>query len=238
MKGSQQLVAYIADDLLSGRRRVGDHLPAERELADELGISRSSVREGLSVLNALGMLSVGVGSGPLAGTRLNPDPGAALGMLLKIQVASTHVPVQEVVDLRVLLETHAVTAVAATVKSFRSKGLDSSSVLNNRIDELLHAMDAPNISPLDFHKIDVEFHLALVGHTGTVLINALMNGLRDAVSSYVMEGLLRLHDWPSEAALLQREHRAIVASIRAGHVSHAANLVENHIRGFHKRTFG
>ena len=46
-----------------GELRVGDKLPSERELAARHGISRPSVREGLRVLNALGLIRSSTGSG-------------------------------------------------------------------------------------------------------------------------------------------------------------------------------
>ena len=54
---------FVRQEVLAGALRPGDKLPTERELAAQLDISRNSVREGLRVLENLGVLSSTQGSG-------------------------------------------------------------------------------------------------------------------------------------------------------------------------------
>lgn len=62
-----RLYRRIADDLinelLAGRYRVGARMPAERELAEQLGVSRPVVREAMLALEVLGYVEVRIGSG-------------------------------------------------------------------------------------------------------------------------------------------------------------------------------
>jgi GntR family transcriptional repressor for pyruvate dehydrogenase complex len=97
----------IEQRLRDGRLRPGDRLPSERELAEHLGVSRAAVREALRVLEALGVLSAGVGSGPRAGSVLGgADPGAAaaLANLLRLQLALSRVTAAEVAEAASRLE--------------------------------------------------------------------------------------------------------------------------------------
>ena len=57
----QVVLQHIEADLLAGRLVPGDHLPAERTLASELGVGRSSVREALRVLEVLGLIHTQTG---------------------------------------------------------------------------------------------------------------------------------------------------------------------------------
>jgi GntR family transcriptional repressor for pyruvate dehydrogenase complex len=56
-------VEQIRDLLAQGRVKVGDRLPAERNLADLLGVGRSTIREGLRIMESLGMIAVRPGDG-------------------------------------------------------------------------------------------------------------------------------------------------------------------------------
>ena len=62
-KTYEKVVEYVKSEILSGRLSPGDRLPSERELADRLGSSRNSVREGLRVLDNIGVVSSQHGSG-------------------------------------------------------------------------------------------------------------------------------------------------------------------------------
>lgn len=62
-KSYQKVVEFVNREIQNGRLKCGSRLPAERELAEELNISRNSVREGLRVLEIIGILESRQGSG-------------------------------------------------------------------------------------------------------------------------------------------------------------------------------
>ncbi|MGO7983463.1 FadR/GntR family transcriptional regulator, partial [Rhizobium johnstonii] len=60
----QLVLEHVESALLDGRLHPGDHLPSERDLAAQLGVGRSSVREAVRVLEVLGLVRTQTGSGP------------------------------------------------------------------------------------------------------------------------------------------------------------------------------
>ncbi|GEO95052.1 FadR/GntR family transcriptional regulator [Kocuria turfanensis] len=70
---------WLEERLRSGEISVGDKLPGERQLAEEFGISRASVREAIRILDAMGLVRSSTGSGPAAGAVVISEPSAALG---------------------------------------------------------------------------------------------------------------------------------------------------------------
>ena len=61
-KPYQLVIDHVREEVLHGNLRPGDRLPGERELAEQLGISRNSVREGLRILENMGITSSQLGA--------------------------------------------------------------------------------------------------------------------------------------------------------------------------------
>ena len=62
-KSYEKVVDFVQDQILDGVYGAGDKLPSERELALQLNVSRTSVREGIRILEQIGALSCQQGSG-------------------------------------------------------------------------------------------------------------------------------------------------------------------------------
>jgi GntR family transcriptional repressor for pyruvate dehydrogenase complex len=216
----------IEADLASGALAIGGRLPGERGLAEELGVSRSTVREAILVLEAMGVVRTAVGSGADAGAVIIADPSAALSAALRLHLASSHLLVDDLLATRLLLETWSVRAAAKTAGR---AGLDAAQAA-------LAAMDDPALAPEEFHRLDAEFHVSLSIAAGNPLVAATMSALRDSIHAYVMAAIPRLPDWQAMARRLRREHHAIFSAVRDGDGDRAATLVERHIEGFYRAT--
>ena len=97
MRTHQLVLAHVEAELAAGRLTLGGRLPGERALAEQLGISRPSVREAIRALEVLGVVRTATGSGPEAGAVIVADPAAGLGLALRLHVATSGVSVGDVV---------------------------------------------------------------------------------------------------------------------------------------------
>ena len=231
MRTHEVVLARIEADLAAGRWAIGERLPAERAFAEELGVSRPSVREAIRVLEAMGVVRTAVGSGPDSGASVIDHPAAGLGSAMRLHLAAGTLPVRDVVALRVLLETWAVGQAAARVE--QDPGPDAGATVA-AARALLDEMDAPDLAEARFHELDAAFHVMLAALSGNVLVEAVMLGLRGAIQEYVMVGTARLADWPSTADRLRAEHRTILAAIEAGDAPAASAAVGRHIEDFYR----
>lgn len=100
----QVVLTWFEVQVLAGDLGVGDRLPAERELAAQLGVGRASVREAIRTLQAQGVLHSAVGAGTTGGTTVRSGDPAALSRMLRLHVALGHVPLADVIEVRVALE--------------------------------------------------------------------------------------------------------------------------------------
>ena len=212
----------IETDLLDGALQPGDRLPPERELASTLGVGRSSVREALRVLEVMGLIRTGTGSGPTSGAIIIATPNGGMSALLRLQVAAQGFPLDDVVATRLVLESAVVEALAGDPD--RDTG-DARAVLDG--------MESTDLTPAEFLALDAQLHLALAEATGNVVIAATMAGLRTAIESYVQAGAERITDWDATAARLRHEHRAILEAVDGGEIERARTLVRNHITGYY-----
>ena len=223
MRTHQLVLTWIENELSGGRLAVGGRLPAERALAEQLKVSRTSVREAIRILEAMGVVRAGVGSGPEAGTVVISDPTAALGSALRLHVATQHLPVADIVATRVLLESWAAAAARPDAPP-----LDDAAAL-------LHTMDAAEDLPInDFLALDVRFHLALADAAGNAVVSAMMGSLRESIQGYAADLTSRLPDWEATAARLRAEHHGILDAIRKDDGGTAAKLVAAHIEGYYR----
>ena len=222
MRTHQLVLHWIEGQLSEGKLAVGGRLPAERTLAEQLQVSRTSVREAIRILEAMGVVRAGVGSGPEAGTVVISDPTAALGSALRLHVATQHLPVSDIVQTRVLLESWA--AAHARPDSPELAGAAG----------LLEEMDADGMAVDDFLALDVRFHLALADAAGNAVVSAMMGSLRESITGYASRLTANLPDWDATAARLRAEHRAILDAIQNDDGELAAKLVAAHIEGYYR----
>ncbi len=222
MRTHQLVLSWIEAELSEGRLTVGGRLPAERTLAEQLKVSRTSVREAIRILEAMGVVRAGVGSGPDAGTVVISDPTAALGSALRLHVATQHLPVADIVETRMLLESWAASKASPQAPELEAAG------------SLLDEMAAEGLDVDEFLALDVRFHLALADAAGNAVVSAMMGSLRESIQRYAAQLTSNLPDWEATASRLKAEHCGILAAIRNGDGDRAAQLVAAHIEGYYR----
>lgn len=215
----------IEDQITAGRLRAGDRLPAERELAAALGVSRVAVREAMRVLQAMGVIAQGTGSGRDAGTVLVAAPGQALTRLVRMHVLLASVGTDDVVRARIALERESA-RLAATHATPDDHAL---------LAEHLAVMADPQCPVETFNDRDTDFHVTIAHASGNALVAEMTTALRNAMRGSLLDRLRGETDYREVAAQLTREHREIHEALLAGDGPRAADLVEAHIEGFYAR---
>ncbi|WP_457948689.1 FadR/GntR family transcriptional regulator [Pseudarthrobacter sp. alpha12b] len=220
------LLKDIEADLRDGKIKVGDRLPGERTLAENYGISRASVREAIRILDAMGVVRSSVGSGPTSGAIVVSDPSAGLSSALRLHVASSRLPVQDIVQTRILLETWTAHAGAAR------EGGDAE---REEAGKLLEAMDHPEVDRAAFHELDARFHVALSSLAGNEVMATIMESLSGSIVGYVKGAMDAMEDWPAVLAVLRTQHHGIFDAVQSRDGELAARLLREHIEWFYQR---
>lgn len=221
------LLENIEADLRAGRIRLGDQLPGERTLAESYGISRASVREGIRILDAMGVLRSSSGSGPRSGAIIISEPSAGVSSALRLHVATSRLPVADIVQTRILLETWAAGEAAAGERT------PAAAAALDRAGKLLELMDDPDLDRETFHRLDARFHVELCSLAGNAVIETIMDSLSGAISTYVQEAMDAFEAWPEVLAVLRRQHHGIFTAVRDRDGALAASLLRGHIEWFY-----
>jgi DNA-binding FadR family transcriptional regulator len=219
-----QVTEQIREAILGGTLRAGEVLPAERELCERFGVSRTSVREALRALQAQGLVVAAGANAPLrvAGAEAysSDTVRASLTHLLRLG----RVPLADLVELRVALETAVAEAAARRLPRPDLSAADAE----------VAAMHAAGLDVEAFEEADVRFHLALAVASGNRALELVMIAVRDSVASHLLAALRALDDPAATLDRLRAEHAGLVAAIGARDAEGAAELMRDHILGLYQ----
>ncbi len=223
MKAYEIVLRHIEEHILDGRWTVGALLPPERELAAQLDVSRTAVREAVRSLAAQGVLTASVGAGPESGTRIAPQHAKVLGKVLQMHVALGQFSVDEVVETRIMLERSSAFTLANNVSA------DALALLG----DTLAAMEADGLDIDAFNVLDTEFHVTIANLSGNQLTSVITGAVRQSLAAPIRVASERLANYAEFRTGPMRQHRRIFEAI-LGEAERAADLVEFHIRESHR----
>jgi GntR family transcriptional repressor for pyruvate dehydrogenase complex len=203
---AQRLQEFIAGQSL----RPGDRLLAERELAEQLGVSRTSVRQALTALRVKGIVDVRHGDG----VYLRQAP-ADLVPTLASEVANAEIDHPMIWEVREGVEVQAVRLAA---RRREPEHLDA-------MRSALVAMERSIAGGGDGVDGDRLFHRAIVDATGNRFLGFLVDLISDAMDR-TSEASLTL---PGRAPISLQAHREILAAVEEGDEDAAAASMRRHI---------
>ncbi len=223
--GFDVALGFIDAQILAGRYANGTRLPAERDLAAHLGVSRGAVREAIRVLQAQGILVSGTGRGN--GTRVQARPSNAIGRILRLQLALDVVSFADLTETRVALER---AACAAAARRREPEPLARAEALQERMrDEL---------DPDPFNELDTQFHVALAEAGDNRLMSDITVAIRRAVQGPISIAEHAHASWQEVRRSLVDQHDGMLTAIRDGDPELATRLTEEHIRHAYQTLLG
>ncbi|MDT9684128.1 FCD domain-containing protein [Streptomyces sp. TRM76323] len=210
--GFEEALEQILQVVRLGLVPAGERLPAERELAERMGISRVTLREVLKVLQEQGLVESR--RGRYGGTFvLRPGRGAG-GEELRRRTAA--VDLEDVLSFREVLETGAAGLCAA-------RGLG-----RGEADRLRAALRATHDAPLDdYRRQDTLLHLTLAELSGSPTLTAQYAAVRATVNDLL--DCIPLLVRNLEHA--QHQHDALVEAVLEGDADGAREVAREHCAG-------
>jgi len=208
----EQIVQQIETSVRSGALKPGDQLPAEREMAQRFGVSRTAVREAVKTLREKGLVEAYSGRGTFITNGTSQAMRQSLDLMFKMAEPEGYVHLAEV---RAILEPE-IAALAAT--RIDEQYLDS-------MREAVAVMDRMPRDADSFIEADLDFHLSLAEAAGNPLILALI----DSIVGLLREQRMRIFHTNKGAERGQFHHKRILEAIECGDPERARAAMRAHL---------
>lgn len=192
----EKVIQYIYEQMQDGTLRVGSRLPAERAIAEELGIGRNSTREALCTLHGMGLLTRVQGSG----NYVSRNVGQSIRQTIQMMLALESISREEVSSFRRVMEQ-------SVCNVLLEKGLTEEQ--KQKIEAQLEKMDHCKGEALV--DADKAFHEALIAATENNLWMIIMEAVTEVYRGEIDYNLA--HATEETRQKLIRSHRDIYQSL-------------------------
>jgi GntR family transcriptional repressor for pyruvate dehydrogenase complex len=189
---ARQLVRLVQDDLKEGER-----LPSERDLMSQLAVGRSSLREALRSLEAMGLVETRIGEGSF----VTKDRDGLFQKPLEWGVFRGDKSLKDVMEARALLESAMIELVVPRITADELR----------RLEEAVVRMERTAPPDLDrFLEADLAFHVLLATATRNDVLRDTVNLIHRIIAEEKAHSIRTAADYRKSA----RFHRAIFEAIR------------------------
>src|SRR6202035_1837170 len=208
----EQIVQQIEESVLNGTLKPGDQLPAERELARRLGVSRTAVREAVKTLREKGLVEAYSGRGTFITDGTSQAARQSFDLMVKLeqQEGSPHLA-----ELRLILEP-GIAALAAV----RAKEDDLVA-----LRETVAVMDRAQDDPEAYIEADLDFHLGLA----ETVANPLILSLIDSIVGLLREQRIRIFNVEGGPQRGQVHHKRILEAVERRDPEMARGAMRAHL---------
>lgn len=214
LKRSEVIARDLAKHIVDSRLPAGAMLPREREMIEQLGVGRTTLREALRILETRGVLTIrsGPGGGPVVRHPEPSDLTEALTLVLQFQRAT----LLEVLDARLWLEPVAARMAASNMTKAEVKRLRE---IN---DEMREAIDSTEESIMDANQ---RFHRVIAGATGNLVVQVFTETMLTVADSGVSD-IVHSKEFKRTAV---RGHEEIIEALDAKDPDRAAEAMRKHV---------
>ncbi len=206
----EQVAQHVRDLAEEAGLQPGDRLPPERDLAQRLGVSRSSVRHALALLRATGLVQTRQGDGiylQRAPEEIRPD--------LSTGAVAAHQTLPRIMEVREALETHLARLAA------RRRSRQDVEALHAALDAMAVAIARGE----DPSEADARFHAAVAHAADNPMLEELMEQLATPIALTRRASLSR----PGRPARSLEGHRRILDAIAARNEEGASAAMREHL---------
>ncbi len=204
----------ILEMIEEGSLKIGDRLPGQRELAAKLGIGRSSVREAVRYLEAVGILETRPGLGTYV---ISGKPYSLVATSLSTWLAENREEVFKVFQVREAVETKA--AELAAANATETHIIEMQAVLS-KMDRAVELDDFDTLTEMDY-----QFHDLISKAADNELLYRIIENIQGAL----MESRRAVLSLPGRARRSVAEHRAILEAIRRSDGAAAKEAMRTHL---------
>ena len=205
---TELVVDFVRSAIVEGKLRTGNRLPPEEELSKSIGVGRSSLREGMRVLSAYGVVEIRQGEGTFIVDRVTENFLDFMGFI------PTEENLISALELRRVIEIGNIIAICSNITTAQIGMLEA---VNNEL--LKEASYEENIWQ------DIEFHKLLISFGD----NPLLVRINEMIAKMRREMLQKLFQRKGAASGAAEAHKAIIEALRQHDREACISAVEDHL---------
>lgn len=211
----EKLISYVKDNIFSKKLIVGDRLPSERDLAQELEISRNSVREGIRILERMGVIYSQHGAGNYISSQFDQTLTEVLSMMYVLK----GMDMEKITEFRFGLEYGAVNLAVKNATKEQKQGL------------MMHLEAMENAETEEIRaQNDKSMHYLLVEASENIYIISTFNALNEIMEQYVPSMREKIFIGMQSEMLLAKSHRQLVEGVVESDLEKALEGLFNHFQ--------
>ena len=203
---TQRVIEQFKQQILDGSWRVGERIPSENELAQTLGVSRSTVRQALRSLSDYGLLDIRLGSGSYV---KKPESGEIMKAILPTVIFQKE-DMREALDFCCIFEDGIAEMAAAKANDEDIK----------QLKDIQHRIETTD----DFAKLDFHFHMKVAEITRNSVVIQTYTILNDLLSA-TMEEMYRTNGLDAGVPY----HRALIEAFEEHDIEKARAIMKEHV---------
>ncbi|MBC2711124.1 MAG: FadR family transcriptional regulator [Desulfosarcina sp.] len=219
----QDVVEQIQEAIIEGHLKVGDRLPAERELKEMLQTSRSTLREALRVLEQKGLIEIKLGMG--GGAVVKAVSSDLVTESLDLLIRSNQVSLRHIAEFRERVEGDVVRL--ATSRMTESDRL----VLKKLLDDARQCAIRGTEAVSDFLTADKNIHLCFAKITRNPIYISILKTIHDNIRRYFDEFLVM--EEPEMNENLQ-DLEDVIKAMENGDAEKAGDIAQTHVKRFNR----
>ncbi len=213
----EQVIDQIQTMIANDELKRGDKLPSERQLAEQLQVSRTSVREALRALQIIGLIEVKQGDGNFIKESFDFCLLQPLSVMFMLQQTKP----EDIVELRKVIEVETATLAAQRVTDEEIVELK---LLVDQLKEFSLAEDEKNSV-----KVDKELHYKIAQSSKNFLLLNILNAISVLMDTFIEDARGMILTKYENKDILIMQHENIYKTIAARDPEGAANAMRDHI---------
>jgi GntR family transcriptional regulator, transcriptional repressor for pyruvate dehydrogenase complex len=212
-RASSSISDQIRQAIVTGKLSEGERLPPERELAEQFGVSRVTVRDALRGLEAMGLIEVRVGA--RGGAFVTIPSESIVGQTMSDMLMMSAVSPEDIVEARLVVELGTVTLASARATE---EDFDRLRELGERAEDAIRRKTYTREMSWDFHAL-----LATAAHNGA------LGGLTSSFRSSLSMHPIRTREGATAYARTVEEHARILQALERRDAVAARREMAHHL---------
>ena len=210
----EQVIDQIKTMIENGNLKRGDKLPSERDLVEQLGVSRASIREALRVLEIIGLIDCRQGEGNFIKHSFENGLFEPLSVMFMLNDGRP----DEIFELRRVMEVETAALAAKRITDEELRELSS----------LIEQMDTSQ-NEEERVKVDKKFHYTIAHASRNFLIVNILNTVSSLMDEFIKNAREEIMKKDNDKSVINNQHKEIYKTLAEHNPAEAARIMRKHM---------